>query len=154
MKLPDIWQPEFWPSKRYRILDCTWMPSHRFFLWWMFWLDFDGSVFRRSSLSCIQNSSTMPCPWQRKMAAPKGDSFYWLVDNLFDWDVQYDKKIAFSAWLLEPDVNSNNGHSNCHSHPRWRLPDRFYYLHCFSHVCCKIIASNVQQTEPNDWQAI
>ena len=22
------------------------------------------------------------------------------------------------------------------------------------YVCCKIIASNVQQTEPNDWQAI
>ena len=66
------------------------------------------------------------------MAAPKGDSFYCIVDNLFDWDAPCDK-IASNAWLLEPDVNSNNGHSNCHSHARWRRPDRFCYsrVHSF-----------------------
>ena len=99
----------------------------------------------------------MQCPRQRKWPPPReipsAESSTIYSTGMY---LYCDKEIAVNAWLLEPDVNSNNSHSNCHSHPRWRRPDpsviEEYILSIY--VCCKIIASNVQQTEPNDWQAI
>ena len=81
-------------------------------------------------------------------------------------------KNCFQRLAIEPHVNSNNGHSNCHS--RWRRPYRFCYwrVHSFKkysfqrpanwtkrlasymkNKCCTIKAPNVQKNELDDWQA-
>ena len=58
-------------------------------------------------------------------------------------------KIAFNAWLLEPNVNSNNGHSNCHSHSRWRRADRFCYRRVHSLYICML--QNYSFHHPANW---
>ena len=105
---------------------------------------------RRGSLSCIQNFSTMQCPRQRKWLPPR-EIPSTESSTIYSTGMYIVIKIAFNAWLLEPDVKSNNGHSNCHSLPRWRRPDRFllkitFFVYMYAAKLKLPLSSKLNQT--------